>query len=63
MNGSDVWGSSAPYGEFWLMVTRVQMEYLQKNEYFPFKTVIIDGSLQNTLTLGEKNAKIHLETF
>ena len=38
------------------------MEYLQKNEYFPFKTVIIDGSLQNTL--GEKkNAKSHLETF
>ena len=28
------------------------MEYLQKNEYFPFKTVIIDDSLQNTL--GEK---------
>ena len=28
------------------------MEYLQKNEYFPFKTVIIDDSLQNIL--GEK---------
>ena len=28
------------------------MEYLEKNEYFPFKTVIIDDSLQNTL--GEK---------
>ena len=28
------------------------MEYLQKNEYFPFKTVIIDDSLPNTL--GEK---------
>ena len=25
------------------------MEYLQKNEYFPFKTVIIDDSLQSTL--------------
>ena len=40
------------------------MEYLQKNEYFPFKTVIIiiDDSLQNTL--GEKkNAECHLETF
>ena len=38
------------------------MEYLQKNEYFAFKTVIIDNSLQNTL--GEKkNAKCHLETF
>ena len=31
------------------------MEYLQKNEYFPFKTVIIDDSLQNTL--GEKKKK------
>ena len=37
------------------------MENLQKNEYFPFKTVIIDDSLQNTLV--EKNAKCHLETF
>ena len=41
------------------------MEYLQKNEYFPFKTVIIDDSLQNTL--GEKKKKMpsvtHLETF
>ena len=38
------------------------MEYLQKNEYFPFKTVIIDDSLQNTL--GEKkNGKCHLETI
>ena len=38
------------------------MEYLQKNEYFPFKTVIIDDSLQNTL--GEtKNAECHLEIF
>ena len=47
MNGSDVWGSSALYGD----VLRVQMEYLQKNEYFPFKTVIIDDSLQNTLVV------------
>ena len=46
----------------WWRPPRVQMEYLQKNEYFPFKTVIIDDSLQNTL--GEKkNAKCHLETF
>ena len=50
-----------------LMVTPplVQMEYLEKiqnNEYFPFKTVIIDDSLQNTL--GEKkNTECHLETF
>ena len=35
------------------------MEYLQKKEYFPFKTVINDDSLQNTV--GEKNAKCHLE--
>ena len=26
-----------------------QMEYLQDKEYFPFKTVIIDDSLQITL--------------
>ena len=46
-----------------LMVTssRVQMEYLQMNEYLSLQTVIIDDSLQNTL--GEKNAKCHLETF
>ena len=25
------------------------MEYLQKKEYFPFKSVIVDGSLQITL--------------
>ena len=35
----------------------VQMEYLQDKEYFPFKTVIIDDSLQ--ITLVEKN---HLES-
>ena len=40
MNGSNVWGS---------LELRVQMEYSQKNEYFPFKTVIIDDFLQNTL--------------
>ena len=39
------------------------MEYLQKNENFPFKTVIIDDSLQNTLGEKKKNAKCHLETF
>ena len=33
----------------WWRPPRVQMEYLQKNEYFPYKTVIIDDSLQNTL--------------
>ena len=42
------------FGVHWrLLVTPllVQMEYLQK-EYFPFKTVIIDDSLQ--ITLGKK---------
>ena len=34
------------------------MEYLQK-KYFPFKTVIIDHSLQ--ITLEKKIAKCHLE--
>ena len=33
------------------------MEYLQDKEYFPFKTVIIDDSLQ--INLVEKN---HLES-
>ena len=44
------------FGVHWcLMVTPplVQMEYLQKKEYFPFKTGIIDDSLQ--ITLGKKN--------
>ena len=59
MNGSDVWGSSAPYGD--VLPVFKWNTYLQKNEYFPFKTVIIDDSLQNTL--GKKNAKCHLETF
>ena len=35
----------APFGD---VLSFVQMEYLQK-EYFPFKTVIIDESLQITL--------------
>ena len=41
------------------------MEYLQKNEYFPFKTVIIDDSRQNALREKKKikNVKCHLETF
>ena len=37
------------------------MEYLQKNEYFPFKTVIIDDSLQNTL--GEKKCQVSFGNF
>ena len=37
------------------------MEYLQKNEYFPFKTVVIDGSLQNTL--GEKKCQESFGNF
>ena len=59
MNGSDVWGSSAPYGDV-LPVFKWNI-YKRMSSYFPFKTVIIDGSLQNTL--GEKNPKSHLETF
>ena len=52
MNGSDVWGSSAPYGDVlpvfkWNIYKRMSIL-----NYFPFKTVIIDNSLQNTL--GEK---------
>ena len=49
MNGSDVWGSSAPYGD---VLPVFKWNIYKKNEYFPFKTVIIDDSLQNTL--GEK---------
>ena len=45
--------SLVPYGD----VLLVQMEYLQDKEYFHFKTVIIDDSLQ--ITLVEKN---HLES-
>ena len=36
------------------------MEYLQKKEYFPFKTVIIDESLQITL---EKNYQMSFGIF
>ena len=41
------------------------MEYLRKNEYFPFKTVIIDDSLQNTLGQGHiKNiGQAHIENI
>ena len=46
MNGSNVWGSLAPYGDIF---SHVQMEYLQNKEYFLFITVIIDDSLQITL--------------
>ena len=59
MNGSDVWGSSAPYGDV-LPVFKWNI-YKRMSTYFPFKTVIIDDSLQNTL--GKKKAKCHLETF
>ena len=47
MNGSDVWGSSAPYGDA-LPVFKWNI-YKRMSTYFPFKTVIIDDSLQNTL--------------
>ena len=51
MNGSDVWGSSAPYGDI-LPVFKWNIYKRMSSFQFPFKTVIIDGSLQNTL--GEK---------
>ena len=56
MNGSNVRGSLAPY----VMVTSslVQMEYLLNKEYFPFKTVIIDDSLQITLVEKKKPSVI-----
>ena len=60
MNGSDVWGSSAPYGDV-LPVFKWNI-YKRMSTYFPFKTVIIDDSLQNTL-VEKKNAKSHLKTF
>ena len=47
MNGPDVWGSSAPYGDV-LPVFKWNI-YKRMSIYFPFKTVIIDDSLQNTL--------------
>ena len=52
------------FGVHWhLIVTPplVQMEYLQNKEHFPFKTVIIDDSLQ--ITLVKKKSKCHLEYF
>ena len=49
MNRSNVWGSLAPYGD---VSSRVQKEYLQNKEHFPFKTVIIEDSLQ--IALREK---------
>ena len=39
------------------------MEYLQKNEYFPFKTVIIDDSLQITLGEKKKKSQVSFENF
>ena len=56
VNGSNVWGS---FGTFWWRPLFVQMEYLQKKEYFPFKTVIIDDSLQ--IRPEKKITKCHLE--
>ena len=58
MNGSDVWGSSAPYGDF---LPVFKWNIYKKNEYFPFKTVIIDDSLQNTL--GEKKCQVSFGNF
>ena len=59
MNGSDVWGSSAPYGDV-LPVFKWNI-YKGMSTYFPFKTVIIDGSLQNTL--GEKKCQVSFGNF
>ena len=39
------------------------MEYLQKNEYFPFKTFIIDDSLQNTLGEKKKKSQVSFGNF
>ena len=59
MNGSNFWGSLAPYGD---ILSLFKWNIYKRSSYFPFKNVIIDNSLQNTL--GEKkNAKCHLETF
>ena len=59
MNGSDVWGSSAPYGDV-LPVFKWNI-YKRMSTYFPFKTVIIDDSLQNTL--GEKKCQESFGNF
>ena len=45
MNGSNVWGSLAPYGDFLPLFE--WNSYLQKQEFFPCKTVVIDDSLQS----------------
>ena len=52
MDVANVWGSLAAHGDV-QGTPLVQMEYLQKKESFPFKTIIIDDSLQ--ITQGEKN--------
>ena len=46
MIGSNVWGSLAPYGDVSPCSNGI---FTHINEYFPFKTVIINDSLQNTL--------------
>ena len=59
MNGSDVWGSSTPYGDV-LPVFKWNI-YKRMSIFHSKLTVIINDSLQNTP--GEKKAKCHLETF
>ena len=48
MNGSNVWGSLAPYGD---VLPLFKWNIYKRSRYFPLKTVIIDDSLQ--ITLGE----------
>ena len=75
MNGSNVWGSLAPYGDAspcsngiftkqGVFSFQTRSIFLSNKEYFPFKTVIIDHSLQITLVeFFFINAKCHLESF
>ena len=57
MNGSDVWGSSAPYGDIlpvfkWNIYKRMITFPSKMMTVITFTVIIIDDSLQNTL--GEK---------
>ena len=57
MNGSNVWGSFAPYGD---VLPFFKWNIFTKEGVLSLQTVIIDDSLQ--ITLGKKKiAKCHLE--
>ena len=58
MNGSDVWGSSEHYGD---VLPVLKWNIYKRMSTFPFKTVIIDDSLQNTL--GEKKWQVSFGNF